>query len=285
MEVGKLKYSALLAVAIILLCSIDVIKATPVRDTVFKAGKPLSDQEFKNAIEGKGVDLAEKIDFLPWKDQAPHLIGGDIVPSDAKNTILNESGKWVKAKVPYVISASFTQEQRQAIAYAMSIYHNKTCIRFVPRTAQKDYIKLIKSGSGCWSSVGKVGGGQEVSLDDACVSRTLPGTILHELMHALGFHHEHQRPDQKKYITVNYDNVAPGNRQWFDPMPKDQVNTLGLPYDYSSVMHYPKWAFGIDSSVDVIKAIRGNPLMGNSKDFTSTDLKKLNKLYCSTNSG
>lgn len=55
------------------------------------------------------MDLAEKIDFLPWKDQAPHLIGGDIVPSDAKNTILNESGKWVKAKVPYVISASFSK--------------------------------------------------------------------------------------------------------------------------------------------------------------------------------
>jgi hypothetical protein len=33
---------------------------------------------------------------------------------------------------------------RCAIGYAMTQYHKNTCIRFVPRTIQSDYIKINK---------------------------------------------------------------------------------------------------------------------------------------------
>jgi hypothetical protein len=33
---------------------------------------------------------------------------------------------------------------RCVIGYAMTQYHNKTCIRFVPRTKQTDYIQINK---------------------------------------------------------------------------------------------------------------------------------------------
>ena len=55
-------------------------------------------------------------------------------------------------------------------------------LRFVPRTNQRDYIHIHK-GSGCSSSVGRVGGRQQVSLGRGCVYK---GIVQHELMHALG---------------------------------------------------------------------------------------------------
>lgn len=38
----------------------------------------------------------------------------------------------------------------------------------------------------------------------------VPYIIWHEMMHALGFEHEHQRPDRDAYIRVQYSNVVPG---------------------------------------------------------------------------
>ncbi len=38
--------------------------------------------------------------------------------------------------------------QRQVIAFAMNEYQMKTCIRFVARTSETDYIQIMKTGQG-----------------------------------------------------------------------------------------------------------------------------------------
>lgn len=61
----------------------------------------------------------------------------------------------------------------------------------------------------CFSSIGRSGGMQVVSLGPNCLRRG-PGIVLHELMHVLGFWHEHSRADRDRYIRVNWNEILPG---------------------------------------------------------------------------
>jgi len=65
-----------------------------------------------------------------------------------------------------------------------------TCVRFVKRSNQKDYIE-IRDGRGCSSSVGKIGGKQIITLkrsknekyDWSCVYKK--GTTIHQMVSLL----------------------------------------------------------------------------------------------------
>lgn len=46
------------------------------------------------------------------------------------------------------------------IEAAMNEYHRRTCIRFRPKTYERDYISITSDQTGCWSSVGRLGGRQ-----------------------------------------------------------------------------------------------------------------------------
>ena len=60
-----------------------------------------------------------------------------------------------------------------------------------------------------------IGGAQTLSLDPSCFRCTatgcVSGTVIHEFLHALGFHHEQSRTDRDDYVTINWDNIQPGN--------------------------------------------------------------------------
>ena len=50
-----------------------------------------------------------------------------------------------------------------------------------------------------------------LNLGPGCMSED-KGTILHEVMHSLGFTHEHQRSDRDDYVYIHWDNIKEGGR-------------------------------------------------------------------------
>ena len=63
--------------------------------------------------------------------------------------------------------------------------------------------------------MGRKGGKQTLSLkppdDKKCHCLCDVGRLLHEMMHALGFYHEHSRTDRDNYIKIVEENVKNGN--------------------------------------------------------------------------
>ena len=66
------------------------------------------------------------------------------------------------------------------------------CVTFVPAEPKSPNFMTIYPSTECKSELGMIGGNQEMYLNAACFDRGLIVPV-HELMHTLGFVHEHNR--------------------------------------------------------------------------------------------
>ncbi|XP_029378243.1 high choriolytic enzyme 1-like, partial [Echeneis naucrates] len=175
--------------------------------------------------------------------------------------------------VAYVISSVFSSREVAIIERGLLSFHDVSCIRFVRRTNQRDYLN-IQSLNGCYSYIGRRNYGQDLSLQrSGCVYHD---TVQHEVLHALGFHHEQKRSDRDQYIRIVLDNVISGMEHNFD-----KVNTLnqGTSYDYGSVMHYHQYAFSKNNQPTLVAIPDPNVQFGVATEMSQKDIIRLNRLY------
>ncbi|UYV64863.1 MEP1B [Cordylochernes scorpioides] len=243
---------------------------------------------------------------LPQPDQDPlelaGLFEGDIAGSDGigKNAIRDRKKLWPDATIPYEIEKSYGQEDRERIALAMQEIQKVSCVRFVPREDQNNYI-LIRQLKGCFGSPGMQGGKQDMSIGFGCEG---VGTIIHEFMHTLGFYHEHSRTDRDKFIEIKWNNIrndesigrkysisdhdvlCTDRKGQFSKYTDREIQHLNETYDYGSILHYNPTAFSKDyKSVTIVARKPGGEAMGQRKKLSETDIRKINKLYsCSQSS-
>uniref|UniRef100_A0A8C9FGP5 Metalloendopeptidase n=1 Tax=Pavo cristatus TaxID=9049 RepID=A0A8C9FGP5_PAVCR len=131
--------------------------------------------------------------------------------------------------------------QRAMFKQAMRHWEKYTCVTFIERSDEESYIVFTYRPCGCCSYVGRRGNGpQAISIGKNCDKF---GIVVHELGHVIGFWHEHTRPDRDDHVTIIRENIQPGQEYNFLKMEPGEVNSLGEPYDFDSIMHYARNTF------------------------------------------
>ena len=139
---------------------------------------------------------------------------------------------WPDGIIPYVIDPDFNEVGVRNIQAAIDDWNSHTVVTLVERTTEPDFVRFQNRGdSWCAAEVGRIGGEQSVFLGNAYACGI--GVAIHEIGHAVGLRHEHQRVDRDRYVR------APDARAYgASPHSFAAVYPAGGAYDYASAMHY-----------------------------------------------
>jgi hypothetical protein len=260
----------------------DVTTVSPAEiNTIFPADSLLNKYDFSSdpgVAESKGP-----LYYPPFED--PNLFQGDILaenPSESK-TAVRVFSLWPLGIVPYSLDLRLLPES-PLILNAMKEIESKTCIRFRPRLLSRDYVN-IGLGSGCYSVIGRQGiGGQILSLGRGCHSHN---TILHELLHAIGFEHMHSHRDRDKFLRIRYENIPRDKWRQFEVVSIIGYKTI-VPFDFESVMLYGPTTFAENGKISMESKVDGKKIleMNEKQGLSKGDIDGINRLYmCPGTSG
>ncbi|XP_052889308.1 seminal metalloprotease 1-like [Anopheles moucheti] len=235
----------------------------------------------------------ERLAHLGQDDLAEELSGqfeGDMVLDEEqlsavrgkRNGLINPNRRWPNRIVKYYIhEPDFTPEQVQHIELGVRLLQSQSCLTFQRVTPDVPaYIRVIGSGSGCFSSVGYTGGAQNLNLQPNTVGVGCfrIGTVVHEFLHALGFYHQQSASDRDEFVDIIWDNIEAGTENNFYIYDSDTVTDFNVRYDYGSVMHYGATAFSKNGELTIVPK-DPNASIGQRVSMSERDISKLNWMY------
>ncbi|XP_023194571.1 zinc metalloproteinase nas-4-like [Xiphophorus maculatus] len=194
------------------------------------------------------------------------VVEGDMIVLKNRNAV----GKsWPTTDLAYEISPDINNRKKDIMA-AMAMVSEHTCITFHRRNSESNYV-LFRPGKGCASNVGFFKGKQSVYVAPPCKV----GNIAHEILHTLGFEHEHTRLDRDGFIEIIKSNIIKGKENNFQ---KIGGRTFDIPYDYTSILHYGRTFFTSNGKPTIIpkKNVKD---MGQRRRLTETDIQKIIHVY------
>lgn len=238
-------------------------------------------QECRDIIGSYSIEDAEPVSGL---------IEGDIIPDIQNKAFVNAKPEriWKDNTVPFYFDNDLGTQKNKQIRLRMAFIESVSNIEFIEFRSEDELLKSYKDGlhiqpplnpfAGNSSYVGRQGGIQDLTLVDSSADLV----IEHEILHSLGFEHEHTRPDRDEYIIVNYDNIPinPNLKRQFDI--KENGSTPCGPYDVKSAMQYSSFtgasSIAKKDSLPAITTIEGE-LIPMPNGLSQGDIEALNILY------
>jgi hypothetical protein len=164
------------------------------------------------------------------------------------------------------------------MAAAMKEIESKSCIRFNVRSTEPDYVNIVNR-IGCWSQIGKQSaGGQVLSLmKPGCIHK---GTIMHELIHALGFSHQHSHYKRDEKLIIHWENIMCNRTRNFQIRNPLYHDNFGTDFDIFSIMNYGSYAFSKNRELTIEAR---NPaeqnIIGQRLELSAGDITRINNMY------
>ena len=183
---------------------------------------------------------------------------------------------WIRVKIDDNYSAN---EYATIVDSLRSLQWSSKVIKFqlLNWKTSKSHIVIQKS-NGCSSHFGQqsdANKGQVLNIDTPCIKQK---SIQHLVLHTLGFAHEHSRSDRDNYIAINYDNIRSGYGQEFAII--NNIDTLGIPYDFSSAMQYGPYTFSKGTNLKTIVPKSSNKHINTSLNKASWyDIIQMRLMY------
>ncbi len=185
--------------------------------------------------------------------------------------IKNTDFLWPKAVIPYEIASSIPGDTVNDIQWAVQEAASAGITLRPKGFGDTDYVVFRAEEPGCHSFIGRIGGAQTININDCG-----RGSILHEVLHAAGFHHEQSRGDRDQFVTIMWDEIIESQRGNFEQRGAS-AQDIG-PYDYASIMHYDRNAFSKSGRPTILPRDPNAPI-GQRNGLSQLDRAAISQLY------
>ncbi|WP_186648903.1 M12 family metallopeptidase [Fluviispira vulneris] len=191
---------------------------------------------------------------------------------------------WPDGIVRYMFEENkFTEDEKSSVRSAMQTLESYANVSFIEKTNTRysNNHVMIQKGQTCSSSIGS----NPIVKRDVTLSNDVPcfrhKILLHELMHTLGFHHEHVRFDRDQYVEIEVKNIKPNGLHNFHKV--GEMSVRFGEYDYDSIMHYSSRAYSKDEfnfrSDLTVKPLKEGVKLGYKDQLSAGDIDGLIQAY------
>jgi len=224
-------------------------------------------------------------------------------PTTRQAMVNGSNQRWLGGVVPYVLDPNLTPEERQEVLDGIDEIESKTNVSFVPlpdndRDGVPDgggpldddgnpmnYVRFQQGPNDgrANSHYDNTRKGEQVITTIGGNGDWGVGTVVHEIMHQLGFYHEHQHPDVNNPGNPFEVTPGPGRDPNFGELPQDAIL---LSYDPFSIMNYRPGTYqnadGQEEGTISVRpggAIDINQVGEGRGDLSAGDINAINQHY------